>query len=113
MRGIGSIDSAPLLSGQESRIFAIWLYFDVDYDAQLKDGRDVAYVYIWPSGLNGFVRYSNKCEFAFFTWKGFTKEHEAFLRSSGCLHPVKPPHVRPRSIQWRQKCRGDEGPPTW
>jgi len=65
-----AIDSAPLLSGKGSRIFAIWLYFDVDYDAQLKDGRDVAYVYIWPSGLNGFVRYSRgflmdscSCEF--------------------------------------------------
>jgi len=95
-----AIDSAPTgpalnereISWAENHtIFAIWLYFDVDHDAQLKDGRDVAYVYIWPSGLNGFVRYSSKCEFAFFTWMGFTKEHEAFLRTSGCLNPVKPP----------------------
>jgi len=86
-----AIDSAPLLSRQESRIFSIWLYFDVDYDGQLKDGRDVAYVYIWPSGLNGFVRYSKQCEFAFFAWKGFYKEHEEYLRPSGCLNPVKAP----------------------
>jgi hypothetical protein len=111
-----AIDSAPLLSGQGSRIFAIWLYFDVDHDAQLKDGRDVAYVYVWPSGYNGFVRYSSKCEFAFFTWNGFYKEHEEYLRSSGCLNPVKPPasirgqYNGVRSIvEMKLHLRGDDG----
>jgi hypothetical protein len=82
------------------REFTVWLYFDVDHDSEFREGRDVAYVYFWPSGLNGFVRYSNTCEFIKFQPSFILQKYEpqflieeieAFLRSSACLEPLKRP----------------------
>lgn len=104
-----AVNSTSRLAASPSisrRQFTVWLYFDVDHDSEFREGRDVAYVYFWPSGLNGFVRYSNKCEFikrqpSFILQKYepqfLMEEVEASLRSSACLEALK----RPGSIVGR------------
>jgi hypothetical protein len=97
--------------------FSVWLYFDVNLDAVFTEGTDVAYVYFWPSGLGGFIRYSEKCKFLEYgVGKGFIRELEQLVGSSDCLSTLNAPASIRASrdaarimVEMKIPLRGDEG----
>jgi hypothetical protein len=97
--------------------FSVWLYFDVNLDSVFTEGTDVAYVYFWPSGLDGFVRYSEKCKFLEYgVGKGFIRELEQLVGSSDCLSTLNAPASIKGSrdaarimVEMKIPLRGDEG----